>query len=102
MNESREGADAMTEAEYREFLSFLFERYVRPRITRVRHRYRHHFEDEFAYHLDHAVRSAQMFRFIENYCHEPGVRHTIGYVDLQRKPPGELAKMILRKLGHGV
>ncbi len=60
----------MTEAEYREFLSFLFERYVRSRIARVRHRYRNHFEDEFAYHLDHAVRSAQIFRFIENYCHD--------------------------------
>lgn len=60
----------MTEPEYREFLSFLFERYVRPRIARVRHRYRHHFEDAFAYHLDHAIRSAQLFRFVENYCHD--------------------------------
>jgi hypothetical protein len=60
----------MTEAEYREFLSFLFERYVRPRIARVRHRYRHHFEDEFSCHLDHAVRSAQVFRFVESYCYD--------------------------------
>ncbi len=60
----------MTQAEYREFLSFLFERYVRPRIARVRHRYRHHFEDEFPYHFDQAVRSVQIFRFIENYCYD--------------------------------
>ncbi len=60
----------MTEAEYREFLSFLFERYVRPRIARVRHRYRHHFEDELSYHLDQAVRSVQVLRFVESYCHD--------------------------------
>ncbi|HYV07306.1 MAG TPA: hypothetical protein VFB82_22110 [Blastocatellia bacterium] len=58
----------MTEAEYREFLSFLFERYVRPRLARVRDRHRHHFEDDFSYHLDQAVRSAQILRFIESYC----------------------------------
>ena len=60
----------MTEAEYREFLSFLFERYVRPRIARVRHRYTRHMEDEFSYHLDRAVRSAQVLRFVESYCHD--------------------------------
>jgi hypothetical protein len=60
----------MTEAEYREFLSFLFERYVRPRIARVRHRYLHHFEDEFSYHFDQAVRSAQVLRFVESYCYD--------------------------------
>lgn len=60
----------MTEAEYREFLSFLFERYVGPRIARVRHRYRHHFEDELSYHLDQAVRSAQVLRFVDSYCHD--------------------------------
>jgi len=37
----------MTETEYREFLTFLFERYVRPRLNRVRERHRHHFEDAF-------------------------------------------------------
>jgi hypothetical protein len=58
----------MTEAEYREFLSFLFERYVRPRLGQLRRRHRHHFEDEFAYHLDEAVRCARVFRFIESYC----------------------------------
>lgn len=58
----------MTESEYREFMGFLFERHVRPRIARVRHRYRHHFEDELSYHLDQAVRSAQVLRFIESYC----------------------------------
>lgn len=60
----------MTEAEYRELLSYLFERYVRPRLARVRHRYRHHMEDELSYHLDQAVRSAQVFRFLENYCRD--------------------------------
>lgn len=60
----------MTEDEYREFLGFLFERYIRPRMARVRNRYRHHFEDELSYHLDQAVRSAQLFRFVEGYCHD--------------------------------
>jgi len=60
----------MTEAEYREFLSFLFEHYIRPRIAQVRYRYRHHFEDELSYHLDQAVRSAQVLRFVESYCHD--------------------------------
>lgn len=60
----------MTEAEYREFLSFLFERYVRPRIARVRHRYRHHFEDELSHHLDQTIRSVQVLRFVENYCYD--------------------------------
>jgi hypothetical protein len=32
----------------------------------------------------------------------PGVRNTIGYVDLRRKTPSELVDMILRKLGRGV
>ena len=30
----------------------------------------------------------------------PGIRHTIGYVDLKNKEPVELAKMILKKLGR--
>ncbi len=59
----------MTETEYREFLTFLFERYIRSRTARVRHRYRHHFEDELSYHLDQAIRSVQIFRFIESYCY---------------------------------
>jgi hypothetical protein len=58
----------MTENEYREFLTFLFERYIRPRIARVRHRYARHFEDEMSYHLDQAVRSVRVFRFVESYC----------------------------------
>lgn len=60
----------MSEAEYHEFLNFLFERYIRPRIAGVRHRYHHHFENEFSYHLDLAIRSAQLLRFIESYCHD--------------------------------
>lgn len=60
----------MTENEYREFLTFLFERYVRPRIARVRRRYRHHFEDELSHNLDLAVRAVQVLRFVESYCYE--------------------------------
>jgi len=60
----------MTDAEYREFLTYLHERYVRPRIARVRHRYHHHFEDELSYNLDQAIRSAQLLRFVEGYCHD--------------------------------
>lgn len=32
----------------------------------------------------------------------PGVRHTIGYVDLREKTPEQLGEMLLRKLGHTV
>jgi hypothetical protein len=32
----------------------------------------------------------------------PGVRHTIGYVDLRDKSPAQLVDMILKKLGRGV
>lgn len=62
----------MTEPEYREFLAFLFERYVRPRMGRVRRRYRSHFEDELSHHLDQAVRSAQLIRFLESHCIDDG------------------------------
>ncbi len=62
----------MTESEYSDFLTFLFERYVRPGIGRVRRRHKHHFEDEFPYHLGQAERSVQVFRFIESYCYDDG------------------------------
>jgi hypothetical protein len=62
----------MTESEYRDFLAFLFERYVRPRMGRVRRRYRRHFEDELSHHLDQAVRSAQLIRFLEAHCMDDG------------------------------
>jgi len=60
----------MTENEYRELLTFLFERFIRPRIARVRRRYRHPFGDGYAYYLDHAVRAGQLLRFVETYCHD--------------------------------
>jgi hypothetical protein len=58
----------MTDDEYREFLTFLFERYVRPRIPRVRRRFHHHMGDEWGYHVDQATRAGQVLRFVENYC----------------------------------
>jgi hypothetical protein len=58
----------MTDLEYREFLTFLFERYVRPRIPRIRHRFHHHMMEEWYYHLDQAARAAHVLRFIESYC----------------------------------
>jgi hypothetical protein len=58
----------MNEQEYAEFMSYLFERYVRPRLPRLRRRMFHHMEDEFHYHLDQAERSARVLRFIESYC----------------------------------
>jgi hypothetical protein len=57
----------MTDQEYSEFMSYLFERYVRPRLPRLRRRMFHHMEDEFHYHLDQAERSARLLRFIESY-----------------------------------
>jgi hypothetical protein len=58
----------VTEAEYREFLTYLFERHVRPRIPRLRRRFHHHMEDEWGYHIDQATRAAQILRFIEGHC----------------------------------
>ena len=60
----------MNDQEYAEFMSYLFERYVRPRLPRLRRRMFHHMEDEFHYHLDQAERSARILRFIESYCDE--------------------------------
>lgn len=58
----------MNEAEYRDFLRFLFERYVRPQLARVRDRHMHHGEWEFFYYLNGAVRAARMVRFLEADC----------------------------------
>jgi len=60
----------MSDAEYREFLSFLFERYVRPRVARLRHRYARHMEDEFSYYFERCARSTQVLRFIESNCYD--------------------------------
>ena len=62
----------MTDQEYAEFMSYLFERYVRPRLPRVRRRLEHHMKDDVHYHLDHAIRSARVLRFIESYCDDDG------------------------------
>src|SRR5713226_6505232 len=62
----------MNDQEYSEFMSYLFEGYVRPRLPRLRRRMFHHMEDEFHYHLDEAERSARLFRFIESYCDHDG------------------------------
>jgi hypothetical protein len=58
----------MNEDEYREFLSFLFERYVRPRLARALERHFNHFGWEISHHLNQAIRSARLFRFIESDC----------------------------------
>lgn len=63
----------MTDDEYRAFLGYLFERYIRPRLGRVRRRFHHHMMDEWDYHLDHARRAAHVLRFIEDHCDEDGV-----------------------------
>ncbi len=56
----------MTDQEYAEFMSYLFERYVRPRLPRVRRHLDHHMKDDVQYHLGQAERSARILRFIEN------------------------------------
>jgi hypothetical protein len=58
----------MTDDEYREFLTFLFERYVRPRIGRVRRRFHHHMMEEWVYHLDQAQEALHVLRYIEANC----------------------------------
>lgn len=79
----------MTESEYRELLTFLFERYVRPRLGRVRRRYRHHFEDELSYHLDQAVRSAQLIRFLEAHCMDDGEIYSTFTLDRLKSVVGD-------------
>jgi hypothetical protein len=60
---------ALTDDEYRAFLTTLFEHYVRPRLPRARRRQHHHMMgEEWAYHLDQAVKSARIARFIESQC----------------------------------
>src|SRR3989304_1162458 len=60
----------MTDDEYREFLSVLVRRHVRPRLPRLRRRFHHHMMEEWHYHLDQAERSVRLFRFIEQNCDE--------------------------------
>jgi hypothetical protein len=57
----------MNDQEYADFMSYLFERHVRPRMSRLRSRLDHHMKEEVHYHLDKAERSARIFRFIESY-----------------------------------
>ena len=57
----------MNEAEYKEFMAFLFEHYVRPRMPRLRRHLYHHMMDEVHYHLDQAEGSAHILRFIERH-----------------------------------
>lgn len=58
----------MTDQEYREFLAFLFERHVRPRLTHVRRRFHHHMMEEWDYQMDKAAQATHVLRFIESYC----------------------------------
>jgi hypothetical protein len=62
----------MTDQEYAEFMSYLFERYVRPRLPRLRRHLDHHMKDDVHYHLGQAERSARIFRFIESDCDDDG------------------------------
>jgi sulfatase maturation enzyme AslB (radical SAM superfamily) len=62
----------MTDEEYREFLTFLFERYVRPRLPRVRRRFHHHMMEEWCYHLDQVQQASHVLRYIEAYCDDNG------------------------------
>ncbi len=58
----------MNDEEYREFLTSLFERYIRPRISRVRRRFDHHMENQWSYHVDQAASASHALRFIESDC----------------------------------
>src|SRR5579871_2776693 len=55
----------MNDNEYREFLKYIFERYVRPRLAFLRERYSHHFEDQFSHELSRVERSVRLCRYIE-------------------------------------
>ena len=61
----------MTDQEYREFLTSLFERYVRPRLPRVRRRLHHRGPmggEEWCHRLEQAQRVSHVLRYIEAYC----------------------------------
>jgi hypothetical protein len=62
----------MNDQEYAEFMGYLFERYVRPRLPRVRRHLDHHMKDDVHYHLGEAERSARILRFIESDCDDDG------------------------------
>jgi len=62
----------MNDQEYAEFMNYLFERYVRPRIPRLRSHLDHHMKDDVHYHLGEAERSARILRFIESDCDDDG------------------------------
>lgn len=68
----RSGEVFMTDEEYRAFLTALFEHYVRPRLPRARRRHHHHMMEEWGYHLDKAVKSGRIVRFIESQCADDG------------------------------
>ncbi len=60
----------MTDDEYKQFLTFLFDRYVRPRMPYIRRRFDHHMTDEWYYHIDQAARASHVLRFIDSYCED--------------------------------
>lgn len=60
----------MTDGEYQEFLAFLYDRYVRHRLPRLRRSYERHMIEECMYHLDQAQRAIHVTRFIEAYCED--------------------------------
>jgi len=62
----------MDDQEYTEFMSYLFERYVRPRLPRLRRHLDHHMKYDLHYHLSQAERSARILRFIESDCDDDG------------------------------
>lgn len=62
----------MNDQEYAEFMNYLFERYVRPRIPRLRRHLDHHMKGDLHYHLGEAERSARILRFIESDCDDDG------------------------------
>lgn len=57
----------MTDQEYREFLAFVFQRYVRPRLSHVRRRFHKDMMEEWDYQMDKAAQAAHVLRFIESY-----------------------------------
>jgi hypothetical protein len=57
----------MTEAEYRVFLRYLFEHYIRPRLRRMRRSHGYEkFGEPYSHLVEQAVSAARVFRFNEN------------------------------------
>lgn len=61
-----------SDPQYKRLLEFLFDRYVRPRASALRGRFREALDYELSYELSRAIRASRMLRFMEVHFDSPG------------------------------